>query len=423
MPFKDPNESNLVAEVSVKQPQTYGNGQYKIIAIDCGIKANIIRSLVELGDTTVKVVPWNYDFTKEEYDGLFVSNGPGNPQMVATTVDNIRKAYEIGKPIFGICLGNQLMALAAGATTFKLKFGNRGQNQPCVDLMTSRVYITPQNHGFAVDNQTLPMGWKPYFINVNDGTNEGLLHSSKPFFSVQFHPEARAGPQDTWFLFRKFYENIVNEKQRKSHVSAFVSPKRPVNKVLILGSGALQIGQAGEFDYSGSQAIKALKEADVQTVLINPNIATVQTSKDLADKTYFLPVTTAMVEQVIAKEKPDGILLGFGGQTALNTGIDLHEQQILQKHKVRVLGTQVDSIIAAEDRQIFCDKLNEIGVSIAPSYSATTVEDALKAGEKIGYPLMIRSAFALGGLGSGFCASPKELHDMAQRALASSPQV
>jgi carbamoyl-phosphate synthase large subunit len=123
----------------------------------------------------------------------------------------------------------------------------------------------------------------------------------------------------------------VNEKQRKSHVSSFVSPKRPVNKVLILGSGALQIGQAGEFDYSGSQAIKALKEADIQTVLINPNIATVQTSKDLADKTYFLPVTTAMVEQVIAKEKPDGILLGFGGQTALNTGIDLHEQQILQK--------------------------------------------------------------------------------------------
>ncbi len=320
LPFKDPNDSNLVAEVSVKQPQTYGNGQHKIIAIDCGIKANIIRSLVELGDTTVKVVPWNYDFTKEEYDGLFVSNGPGNPAMVSETVDHIRKAYEIGKPIFGICLGNQLMALAAGAQTFKLKFGNRGQNQPCVDLLSSRVYITPQNHGFAVDNQTLPMGWKPYFINVNDGTNEGLLHSSKPFFSVQFHPEARAGPQDTWFLFRKFYENILNEKQRKSHVSSFVTPKRPVNKVLILGSGALQIGQAGEFDYSGSQAIKALKEADIQTVLINPNIATVQTSKDLADKTYFLPVTTAMVEQVIAKEKPDGVLLGFGGQTALNTG-------------------------------------------------------------------------------------------------------
>lgn len=425
VPFRDPNESNLVAEVSIKQPQTFGKGQYKIIAVDCGIKSNIIRSLVELGDTTVKVVPWNYDFTKEDYDGLFISNGPGDPSMVKETVDNIRKAMDIGKPIFGICLGNQLMARAAGASTYKLKFGNRGQNQPCVDLVTSRVYITPQNHGFAVDNQTLPMGWKPYFINVNDGTNEGLLHSSKPFFSVQFHPEARAGPQDTSFLFRKFYDSIIQEKGKKVHsgASVYANPKRPVDKVLILGSGALQIGQAGEFDYSGSQCIKALKESDIQTVLINPNIATVQTSKEMADRTYYLPVTTQMVEQVIAKEKPDGILLGFGGQTALNTGIALHEEGILSKYKVKVLGTQVDSIIAAEDRQIFADKLIEIGEKLAPSIAATNIEDALVAAEKIGYPIIIRSAFSLGGLGSGFCYNPTELKEMAAKAFASSPQI
>jgi carbamoylphosphate synthase large subunit len=160
--------------------------------------------------------------------------------------------------------------------------------------------------------------------------------------------------------------------------TAHVSPKRPVEKVLILGSGALQIGQAGEFDYSGSQAIKALREQGIETVLINPNIATVQTAKDLADKTYFLPVHTPVIEQVIQKERPDGLLLGFGGQTALNTGIELHDQGILEKYKVKVLGTPVSSIIAAEDRQIFCDKLREINEKFAPSASATTVEESLK---------------------------------------------
>ena len=154
----------------------------------------------------VKVVrvPWNYDFTGIDYDGLFISNGPGDPDMVEATVANIRKAIEIGKPICGICMGNQLLAKAAGAKTFKLKYGHRSHNQPVRKVGTTQCYITSQNHGFAVDNETLPADWEPLFINMNDGTNEGVRHKTKPFFSAQFHPEASSGPLDTDFIFDDF---------------------------------------------------------------------------------------------------------------------------------------------------------------------------------------------------------------------------
>jgi carbamoyl-phosphate synthase small subunit len=155
-------------------------------------------------------VPWDYDFNAEDYDGLFLSNGPGDPTACGATIKNIRKAMQAGKPIMGICLGNQLLALAAGANTYKLKFGHRGHNQPCIEVGdarlpgTGRCYITSQNHGFAVDEKTLPDGWHPWFRNANDGSNEGIRHSTKPFLSVQFHPEAAPGPVDCNYLFDKF---------------------------------------------------------------------------------------------------------------------------------------------------------------------------------------------------------------------------
>jgi hypothetical protein len=172
-------------------------------------------------------------------------------------------------PIFGICLGNQILGLAAGATTYKMKFGNRGMNQPCIDMRTTRCYITPQNHGFAIDEKTLPKDWVPFMVNANDGSNEGIIHSIRPWFSVQFHPEACGGPLDTAFLFQDFLRNIV---EPMSTMVTTIPYSLPVihRKVLVLGSGGLTIGQAGEFDYSGSQAIKALREASVQSILSTP---------------------------------------------------------------------------------------------------------------------------------------------------------
>lgn len=207
VPLYDPNHENLVAQVSVKEKRVFGNGKYKILLIDCGVKNNIIRNLIKR-DTTVTVVPWDYDISNENFDGLFISNGPGDPKQCTVTIENIRKAFDIGKPIYGICLGNQLLALAAGADTYKLKYGHRSHNQPVIKKGTNTAYITSQNHGFATDDNTLTDDWEPLFINLNDQTNEGIQHKSKPFFSSQFHPEASSGPTDTEFLFDLFIDMV-----------------------------------------------------------------------------------------------------------------------------------------------------------------------------------------------------------------------
>jgi len=201
--FYDPNQENLVAQVSTSGKQVYGKGRHRILLIDCGVKYNIIRYLLER-DTTVIRVPWDYDFSGEDYDGLFISNGPGDPKQCGITVGNLRRAFGEDRPIFGICLGNQLMGLASGADTYKLKYGHRSHNQPVLKVGTDSAYITSQNHGFAIDNKTLPEEWSPLFINLNDKTNEGMKHMFKPFFSTQFHPEASGGPTDTAFLFDEF---------------------------------------------------------------------------------------------------------------------------------------------------------------------------------------------------------------------------
>jgi carbamoyl-phosphate synthase small subunit len=205
--FDDPNKRNLVKEVSISEPVEYGKSDTKIILIDCGAKNNILNELLKR-KVTVRRVPFDYDFSKENYDGIFISNGPGDPKMCKTTIENISNAMKGNKPIFGICLGNQILALAAGANTYKLKFGHRSQNQPCVMEGTKRCYITSQNHGFAVDAKTLPNDWEEWFVNGNDGTNEGIRHKKKPFMSVQFHPEATPGPVDTNFLFDEFIKMV-----------------------------------------------------------------------------------------------------------------------------------------------------------------------------------------------------------------------
>ncbi|EOD21046.1 carbamoyl phosphate synthetase [Emiliania huxleyi CCMP1516] len=463
VPQVNPNDLNLVAEVSLKEPRLFvshapprqgkDGKRMRILAIDCGIKANIIRYFMSKG-VELLLVPWDYDFSGEAFDGLFISNGPGDPTQCQKTIGYLRALIERADapPVFGICLGNQLLALAAGCTTFKMKYGNRGANQPCIDTRTGRCYITAQNHGFAVDPASIPQGWEQFFVNANDATNEGIIHKTRPFFSVQFHPEACAGPTDTDFLFEMFLRRVHGE-----HAEVTVSyrqPTIPARKVLLLGSGGLSIGQAGEFDYSGSQAIKALKEMRCEVVLINPNIATVQTSEGMADRVYFLPVTPDVVRSVIERrpplsppaghplpppprpspsplspaarlrvtnftwERPDGILLQFGGQTALNCGVALDKNGVLAEFGVRVLGTPVEAIIATEDREIFNAKLTEINERIAEGYPASTVDDAVAMAAKIGFP-----SLPIGGLGSGFAHDEESARALATQALINSPQV
>ena len=205
--FYDPEKENQVAKVSCKEVIEYGQGEKKVVLIDCGVKLNIVRELIKEKIRLIRV-PWDYDFSHIDYDGLFISNGPGNPEYCGITVDHIREAMQKEKPLFGICMGNQLLSKAAGASTYKLKYGHRSHNQPVRKVGTNSCFITSQNHGYAVDESLLEAEWEPYFVNMNDSTNEGIRHKSKPFFSVQFHPEAAGGPTDTRFFFEDFVKML-----------------------------------------------------------------------------------------------------------------------------------------------------------------------------------------------------------------------
>ena len=409
----------------------------RILCLDVGMKYNQLRCFLKRG-VEVLVCPWDYDFPSlagKDYDGLFISNGPGDPAVMDTTVNRIASAVEENRtPIFGICLGHQLLARSVGAKTTKMKFGNRGHNIPCTSMVTGKCHITSQNHGFAVDSATLPADWQELFVNANDGSNEGIMHNDKPHFSVQFHPESTPGPRDTEFLFDVFISTVVECAADTALLKKPVTfpggtveennklnPRVHVKKVLVLGSGGLSIGQAGEFDYSGSQAIKALKEEGIYTVLINPNIATIQTSKGLADKVYFLPVNAEFVRKVIQYEHPDAIYCTFGGQTALQVGIQLKDE--FEELGVKVLGTPIDTIITTEDRELFARSMESIGEKCAKSASANNVEEAIHVVKDIGFPVIVRAAYALGGLGSGFAYNEQELIDLCNKAFAASPQV
>lgn len=212
VPYFNPDTVNLVAEVSCKEKIVYGTGKNKIILVDTGVKNNIIRCFLKR-DTTVIRVPWDYDYTNDDFDGLFLANGPGNPKRCEKTIEILAKAIKLNKPIFGVCLGNLLLGLACGGDTYKLKYGHRSHNQPAIQVGTDRCVITSQNHGYAVDIDSLGDGWEASFINNNDDSCEGLRHKTSPFFSTQFHPEASSGPTDTEYLFDDFIALIEKSKK------------------------------------------------------------------------------------------------------------------------------------------------------------------------------------------------------------------
>ncbi|KDN37490.1 hypothetical protein RSAG8_10152, partial [Rhizoctonia solani AG-8 WAC10335] len=466
VPFSDPNVQNLVAQVSLKKPQLYtpssvskaearkhpSGRPLRVVAFDVGMKYNQIRCFTSRG-IELLVVPWDYDLAShpaDTYDGVFVSNGPGDPSLLTPTITQLNRLISLpaasAKPVTETAvttfpapiLAPDDATLPLKTTVSKLK---PRHNIPCTDTRSGRCYITSQNHGFQVEAASLPEGWHELFVNANDSSNEGIYCSNMPFFSVQFHPESTPGPRDTEFLFDVFIENVASCAETSSLVPIQLPGSGPVNqpavpppidrvpvkKVLVLGSGGLSIGQAGEFDYSGSQAIKALKEEGIYTVLVNPNIATIATSKGLADKVYFLPVTPEFVRKIIKYERPDGIYVTFGGQTALSVGIALKDE--FESLGCRVLGTPIETIIMTEDRQLFADAMAEIGERCAESASAATVDEAAAvdearaAAKAIGFPVIVRAAYALGGLGSGFAQNQEQLDALCGKAFATSPQV
>ncbi len=205
--FVEESAVHFVSSVSCKEPILYGKGKKRVIAVDCGMKENIMRHLLQF-PIEVKRVPYDYDYTNEDYDGIFISNGPGDPMQNKETIAVLQKAMRKTKPIFGICLGAQMLALSIGARTYKLHFGHRGHNQPCIDTKTKKCYLTSQNHGYAVDEGSLPGGWEVSWRNLNDQTIEGIAHKDLPFFAVQFHPEAAPGPTDSVGLFKTFYQML-----------------------------------------------------------------------------------------------------------------------------------------------------------------------------------------------------------------------
>jgi len=416
-----------ITSIGNPEPQVYNeSGHPHILSVDCGIKHSQIRRFVEFG-AKVTVVSHRYDWTALDFDRLFVSNGPGDPEDAVELIANLQRFLQKdgraeSMPIFGICLGHQILSLAIGAKTFKMKFGNRGHNIPVQLIGTERGFITSQNHGYCVNSATLPDDWKPLFTNLNDNTNEGIYHTDRPWFSVQFHPEACAGPTDTVFLMQHFISGLSGV-ELIDRFSELEQDSPEYKKVLILGSGGLSIGQSGEFDYSGSQAIKAYNEENIKTVLINPNIATVQTSPGFADKVYFLPVTPDNIVKVIEQERPDCITASFGGQTALNSAVELYKAGVFEKYNIEVLGTPVDSVLATEDREEFTRRLATIDECCPPGRIGYSLDDAITHANELGYPVLVRAAFALGGLGSGFAKDQQELETLVLKALSYSNQI
>ena len=434
-------DQDLVAETACETPYEWEEGlapvyprpvmataeRRTVVVVDYGLKRNILRSLAGRGWQVIVVPPGS---TAEQVmshapDGVLLSNGPGDPARLDPQVEVARGLFG-AVPILGICLGHQIIGRAAGAGTGKMPFGHHGGNHPILDSRTGEVHITSQNHEFQVLAGSLPedSGFYIRQRNLNDDSVEGLAHSSLPILSVQYHPEGAPGPHDNQYVFDLFAEMMATGRPPAGTdaVTAVVSepPPRP-RKVLVIGSGPIVIGQAAEFDYAGTQACKALREEGVETVLVNSNPATIMTEPGVADRTYIEPLTVEVIERIIAREQPDGLLPTLGGQTGLNLAVALHEAGVLDRYHVRLLGTPLATIRKAEDREAFKQFLQSIGEPVVESRTVQTVAEARAFLAEAGLPLVVRPAYTLGGTGGGFIHEEAEFDAAVQHGLDASP--
>ena len=342
------------------------------------LKRNILRMLVSRG-CKVTVLPAQAtaeEALKYKPDGIFLSNGPGDPEPCDYAIKAIKTLVDTGIPTFGICLGHQLLALASGAKTMKMKFGHHGANHPVQDVETKRVYITSQNHGFAADPEHLANNVKITHVSLFDGSLQGIARTDKPAFSFQGHPEASPGPHEMSYLFDQFISLMQNKE------SSIMAKRTDIKSILIIGAGPIVIGQACEFDYSGAQACKALREEGYRVILVNSNPATIMTDPEMADATYIEPITWQVVEKIIAKERPDALLPTMGGQTALNCALDLDKHGVLEKYNVELIGASKEAIDKAEDRQKFKEAMTKIGLGFSALCIAHSMEEALQVQAK-----------------------------------------
>eukprot|EP01133_Synstelium_polycarpum_P023574 gene23574-28249_t len=385
--------ADLAGEVSttsgyVVEPKG-GEALYTVAAIDLGIKTNTPRMFAERG-IRVHVLPSNASLEQIldlKADGVFLSNGPGDPATADGAVHLTKEVIGQGLPLFGICFGNQILGRALGLSTYKMKFGHRGINIPVIEHQTGRIAITAQNHGFALEGEAGQEFDTPFGRAVvshtcaNDGAVEGVRLLDDSAFSVQYHPEAAAGPHDAAYLFDRF--------------TSLLSARKETGHILVIGSGPIVIGQACEFDYSGTQACRVLQEEGLRVSLVNSNPATIMTDPEFADATYVEPITAEFLEKVIAKEalqgnKIDAVLATLGGQTALNAAVALHEQGILEKYDVELIGADFDAIQRGEDRQKFKDIVAKVGGESAKSAVCYTMDEVHATVAELGYPVVVR---------------------------------
>ncbi|MBJ7609785.1 MAG: carbamoyl-phosphate synthase large subunit [Candidatus Dormibacteraeota bacterium] len=450
----------------------------RVVVIDLGVKYNQLRALRSRG---AEVMVMGHDATPEEViaqrpDGVLLSNGPGDPVRLDGAVELTRALLEQRVPLLGICLGHQVLGRAVGATTSRLPFGHHGGNHPVRDEDHGTVHITSHNHEFQVDAASIPpgSGWYVSERNLNDGSVEGLRHRTLAAFSVQYHPEGAPGPQDRAEVFDEFLRMCRGESQGRgaggedghqglleqasarlasvaetplaspsppsapaeltaampvlaaastldNDPSANSSVKGRPNCVLVIGSGPVLIGQAAEFDYAGTQACRALREEGIKVVLVNSNPATIMTDDDVADVVYVEPLTVAVIERIVAAERPDGLLATLGGQTGLNLAVALDDAGVLERYGVQVLGTSLHSIRTAEDRGLFKALLDRIGEPVPDSRTVTSLAEARAFAGEVGLPLVVRPAYTLGGTGGGFCETDETLAERVGAGLAASP--
>ena len=406
-----------------------------VVAYDYGIKRNILRLLADQGcrtDGRAGDHQRRRRCSRSSPTACSSPTDPAIPEPCDYAIEAIRELLATDMPMFGICLGHQLLGLASGARTVKMKFGHHGANHPVQELASGRVMITSQNHGFAVDEATLPANLVPTHRSLFDGSLQGMARTDRPPSASRAIPEASPGPHDLRPLFEGFIQAMVRRLQsqlrrcaaaaRRRARATSVMPKRTdLTSILIIGAGPIVIGQACEFDYSGAQACKALREEGYRVVLVNSNPATIMTDPETADAIYIEPVNWRTVARIIERERPDALLPTMGGQTALNTALDLVREGVLEQYGVELIAASREAIDMAEDREQFRNAMREIGLEVPHSQLARSLEEALAVQSSIGFPIVIRPSFTLGGSGGGIAYNREEFEAIVQRGLDASP--